>query len=233
MDSTLTLDTATGTELELPLAGAGSRAFAYIIDWHIRAALVFAWVVLWMAPDWSFDFSSIDESQASYLWLIIPPSLLYLLYHPLLELLMQGDSPGKRMVGVRCVDLQGDAPTSGAILLRNIMRFVDSLPALYTVGTIAIIVSHRHQRLGDMVAGTLMVVAGQKSEQTLARLERIGNAPLEPQEAELVVDLLDRWKTLSVAKRRSFAESVLGRRSIAAAGNQRQLKKQLEALLSS
>lgn len=228
----LELNTPIGAQVTMSVAGAGSRAYAYIIDWHLRILLVLVWMILWRLPNWSLGFTNLgDDEPINVLWLIIPVSLLYLLYHPVVELLMHGSSPGKRYVGLRCVDAQGNAPTNGAILLRNIMRVVDSLPALYTVGMVSIIFSQSQQRLGDMVADTRVVMASEASEAALERLDRIERSNLAPDEAEFVAELLERWKTLSVSKRQAFAGSVLDRQSIEPASDQRGLKKQLEALL--
>ncbi len=231
MDAKLRLNTAIGTEVMLPLAGAGSRAYAYIIDWHFRVGLVLLWLTVWLSFSWPVDFSTLADDDNNLLWLIIPSSVLYLLYHPILELLMQGDTPGKRWIGLNCVDAQGNAPSNGAILLRNVMRIVDSLPVLYTVGITSIIFSKNQQRLGDMVADTRVVVAMEDSQKALAKLDRIEHATVGPQEAELVIEILDRWKTLTKTKRRELAESLLGRLSITVETNDRALKRQLEVLL--
>ena len=60
--------------------------------------------------------------------IFLPTSLIYLLYHPLVELAMRGRTPGKRMAGVRIVNRQGGTPSSLAILIRNGFRLIDCLP---------------------------------------------------------------------------------------------------------
>lgn len=231
MDTQLKLNTAVGTELALPLAGAGSRAYAYLIDWHIRVGLVLLWLILWFGFSYPADFSELSGNTSQLLWLIIPSSVLYLLYHPILELLMQGNSPGKRWIGLLCVDAQGNAPSNGAVLLRNIMRIVDALPAFYTVGTTSIIMSKNQQRLGDMVADTRVVVAKQEGHKALARLDQIEGATVGPKEAELVIQLLERWDALAKPKRKELATVILSRASIDTKSNDRAIRRQLQELL--
>lgn len=229
--SELQLQTGTGVDLSLPLAGAGSRAYAYLIDWHIRVGVVLVWVLCWLLFSWPFEVDGLLDDRNTVLWLIIAPSTFYLLYHPVLELLLRGDSPGKRWVGLHCVDAAGNPPGSGAILLRNVLRIVDSLPAFYTVGLIAVIVNNERQRLGDMVAGTRVVLAATDSARALEHLSRIDGADLAPPEAELVAELLTRWRTLNKARRQQLATTLLQRVGIEPEQRDAHLRRQLEGLL--
>jgi len=90
-------------------------------------------------------------------WLI----LLGVSYFSLLEALF-GMTWGKLIAGIRVVDKDGGRPTVGAVLVRNIIRLADAWPLLYSIGVVGIIAamtSPRRQRLGDRVAGTLVVRA--------------------------------------------------------------------------
>lgn len=68
-----------------------------------------------------------------------------------------GRTPGRRVAGLRLVDTDGGTVGFLPAVVRNILRIVDFLPSFYTVGVIAIFVSDRNQRLGDLAAGTLVV----------------------------------------------------------------------------
>ena len=71
-----------------------------------------------------------------------------------------GATVGKRVLGLRVIAADGTAPSSGAIIIRNIVRFVDWLPGLYIIGAIAVFAGGQpRRRLGDRAAKTL-VVAG-------------------------------------------------------------------------
>lgn len=114
-DNTFAVGTATGTAIDRVLAGAGSRSYAYIVDWHIRILLVLIWFLAWIvAVEWANPFESLDSADREHLlWLFAPPGLLYGLYHPVVELFMRGDSPGKRLAGINVVDKEGLPPRPG------------------------------------------------------------------------------------------------------------------------
>ena len=84
--------------------------------------------------------------------------LIWIGYYTLFETLF-GASPGKALRGLRVVDLQGQPATFGRILLRNLIRPIDALPFAYLLGGALVLFTRDHQRLGDRVAGTLVVRA--------------------------------------------------------------------------
>lgn len=229
----LTLATGTGVDLALPLAGAGSRAYAYLIDWHYRVAFVIVWFAgLWLISTYMLDPQSTElKEDQTRVWALAIPTLVYILYHPVLELILRGSSPGKRAAGLRCVTLEGQTPGSGAILLRNILRLADSLPLFYLAGFMAILSSRTQQRLGDMVAGTCIIVDAPASAQTLEQLRRIEHASLPATEAEMVAELLERWSTLSKDRRRQLATTLLIRNGITADAADKRLRAQLAGLM--
>jgi uncharacterized RDD family membrane protein YckC len=67
-----------------------------------------------------------------------------------------GATLGKRMVGIRVVDEDGDSVTLGASIIRNLLRLVDAL-FFYLVGFLFAVISSRGQRLGDRAAHTIVV----------------------------------------------------------------------------
>jgi uncharacterized RDD family membrane protein YckC len=78
-------------------------------------------------------------------------------YFMIFEWVMSGQTPGKRILGIRVVKQGGYALSILDTLLRNLMRFVDFLPMFYGVGLVSLLATSRSQRLGDLVAGTLVV----------------------------------------------------------------------------
>ncbi|MEM7000097.1 MAG: RDD family protein [Pseudomonadota bacterium] len=236
--SDLALATATGVGINLEFAAAGSRAYAFIIDWHIRILLGLLWILAWLGIMRDFNVEGAFEGTSNLLWGFLAPSLIYMLYHPVLEVLMRGNSPGKKYAGVAVVDVAGNEPSTGAVLLRNIMRLIDSLPGFYLVGLTATIVTKEHIRLGDMVAGTRLVVARGSDEDALAQLQRIRGASIDPDQAELVYDLLERWSVLTADKRQSYARTILTKVGIEPSTEtgrraDRALREQLQGLLGS
>lgn len=209
----LVVDSATGVDVSLPIAGPGARAFAFVIDWHIRFVLLLAWY-LTAALLYNGRLSIGAPLEPDTLWfaaVVIPPAAIFLLYHPVLEIAMHGRTPGKRMAGVRLVTREGNAPSLGALVTRNVFRLIDSFPVLYSVGLIATMLTRDHVRVGDLAAGTLLVY--DRTEAPLFPGSRA--AQLDASSAEVISELLQRWDALDPAARRKLAEKVLTRHSTA------------------
>jgi uncharacterized RDD family membrane protein YckC len=209
----VTLQSITGVDVELRIAGIGSRSYAFVIDWHIRLILAFAWWVvgtLLMLGKLTLLAEGKSPGSGYFLWVVLPASAIYLFYHPVLEILMRGSTPGKRMAGVRIVTRTGDIPGAGALLIRNVFRLVDSLPFVYLVGLLATAFTEQHVRIGDIAAGTLLILDGKEHETSFARLTT-GNSSLDPRVADLIHELLERWAALDEQTRGQLARSLLAR----------------------
>lgn len=141
-------------DLQLPIAGLGGRSYAFLLDWHIRAVAGIAW---YAATTWVLKRDFIPtEADSIYWWAILAPSLaIYLVYHAGFEILT-GTTPGKRLASVCIVDRFGQAPGIGALVVRNVLRPVDSL-VFYAVGLTSVLLTRQAVRIGDLVAGTLLV----------------------------------------------------------------------------
>jgi hypothetical protein len=138
--------------------------------------------------------------------------LIYFLYHPVVELVMGGQTPGKRIAGVRVVTRNGQPPSVAAILIRNVFRLIDSLPAFYTVGLLSTIVTRDSVRIGDLAAGTVLVYLPGDSRKASQRQAMLATQTrLAPDEAELVGDVLERWPQLDPETRRGLARRLLAR----------------------
>jgi uncharacterized RDD family membrane protein YckC len=208
----LIVTSATGVNVELALAGPGSRAYAFIIDWHIRLLLA----VGWFAGGYyllAHTLKSGARSQPTTMLVVtLPAMLIYFLYHPILELVMRGRTPGKRMAGVRIVNRQGGTPSTLAVLIRNAMRLIDCLPALYCVGLCTTIFNAQRLRFGDLAAGTLLVHDGDTEAKALAQLGALSlNPALDAGILALGNDLLLRWKDLQPETRRRLTRELLSR----------------------
>lgn len=209
----VTLQSITGVDIELRIAGIGSRSYAFVIDWHIRLILAFAWWAIGtLMALGSLAFLAGGKSPGSgyFLWVVLPASVIYLFYHPVLEILMRGSTPGKRMAGVRIVTRTGDIPGAGALLIRNVFRLIDSLPFVYLIGLIATAVTAQHVRIGDIAAGTLLILDGKEHDVSFARLTP-ANSSLDPRAADLIHELLERWTELDENTRGQLGRSLLAR----------------------
>ena len=99
-----------------------------------------------------------DDETLWYLAGALPATAIYFLYHLILEPLMAGRTPGKRLAGLRVLTPEGLVPTTGALITRNVFRIVDSMPLFYVVGLLFVFFGRQHLRLGDLAAGTVLAI---------------------------------------------------------------------------
>lgn len=95
-------------------------------------------------------YTSTTQVDGIWLWLAA------IVYFSVLEGLF-GQTAGKAVVGIRVTDLNGGRPSWAAIIVRNFLRIIDSFPGIYLLGALAVRFSPLHQRIGDRVAGTIVV----------------------------------------------------------------------------
>lgn len=212
---TVTLQSITGVDVELRIAGPGSRSYAFVIDWHIRLLLALAWLLAGLLlstgrlllPD-----GGMPRGSGFYFTVVAPAALIYFLYHPVLEIAMHGRTPGKRIAGLRLVSRTGDIPSPGALLVRNVFRILDSMPFVYLVGLVCVVFTEQHVRIGDLAADTLLVWDTEQSDKSFGSLSAAaGPGGLSPQTADLTQELLDRWNALDSATRSNLARSLIAR----------------------
>jgi uncharacterized RDD family membrane protein YckC len=207
-DERLSVQSVTGVDLTLNIAGPGTRSYAFVIDWHIRLLLAGAWLLLaTVALQVKITWREHDGLLS-----VLPAAIIYFLYHPIVEVVTRGYTPGKRMAGVRILGRDGGQPSTTALLLRNVFRLIDSLPATYLVGLTTCFLTRQRIRLGDMAAGTLLVLDNAAAEASLLRIERLAaNSKLSLDALELVDQVLERWGSLEAANRAQIARSLLSR----------------------
>lgn len=206
----ITFQTVTGVDVELTIAGPGSRSYAFVIDLHIRVLVALAWLLVGHLVYFG-GLRMTENPGAGYaLWVWLPTVLIYFFYHPVLEIAMRGRTPGKRIAGVRLVTREGDIPSVGPLLLRNVFRLLDSLPVCYLVGLIAVVLTEHHVRIGDLAAGTLLVMDHDSSASSFASTTA-SQGGLTPQAADLIQELLDRWPALDEHNRGTIARALLAR----------------------
>ena len=235
----LQLQSTDATEVSLSIAGVGSRSYAFLIDWHIRLLLAVAWLagsgwLLSLLSDINIFRAMFDEAYSAtwtfILLVTLPAGLIYFLYHPILEMRQAGRTPGKRLAGVRIVTLEGHTPSAGALLIRNVFRLIDCLPMFYVIGMVVAMMTHRHVRIGDLAAGTVIVYENRGNKRAF---ELLGKTPAELERQELVTELLARWRSLKPDIRTSLAKKLLGDSDLPAPGvpNDRDVERDLHARL--
>lgn len=149
----ISIATPEGVDLELTLAGVGSRCVARLIDQVLQTSVIIAVLLL---ADLAGRGGGGGAGVAAA-GLVVVLFLVQFGYDVLFETLASGRSPGKRWTGLRVVRVDGAPVGFVTSAVRNLLRVVDFLPGVYGVAIVAVLVSSRNQRLGDMAAATLVV----------------------------------------------------------------------------
>jgi uncharacterized RDD family membrane protein YckC len=151
----LEVETPDHIVLRYDLAGGGNRGFAALVDF-IVASLVFVGALYLF----SLFTNVAGPAGGPFFGLVVLLTFtLAWSYFVLLEWLWQGQTVGKRLYGLRVIRDDGAPAGFVAVLIRNLIRIVDFLPAFYGLGLLMIIFTSRSQRLGDLAAGTYVVRA--------------------------------------------------------------------------
>lgn len=145
-----TLRTPEGVGFEVTIAGLGSRAFGALIDAVVQTILV---VIVSSASQGSFQEGGFGSAIV-----VVLVFVLIFCYFFICETLFRGRTLGKRMTGLRVMNDQGAPASARQIMVRNLVRIVDFLPFFYIVGIVGILTSNRSQRIGDLAAGTIVIV---------------------------------------------------------------------------
>jgi uncharacterized RDD family membrane protein YckC len=106
------------------------------------------------------DWFGADLGIATFIGIAVAGLLIFAVtwgYFIFFELAWNGQTPGKRMAGIRVLTDRGEPVTLVHALVRNVLRLVDILPSAYMIGAICILTTRRAQRLGDLAAGTVVV----------------------------------------------------------------------------
>jgi uncharacterized RDD family membrane protein YckC len=149
LDTTLQAETPEGIAILLRPAGAVPRSLAYALDWFIR------FVTFSVAATILGGVKGVGVG----LMLLVYFGLEWL-YPIVFELLPGAATPGKRVLGLQVMMDTGLPITPSAAVTRNLLRVADFMPVAFAFGLLAMLLRHDFKRLGDIVAGTLVVHAG-------------------------------------------------------------------------
>ena len=153
----ITVITPSNIEVEYRLAGAGSRFGAFVIDFSLQvvAIIVFAWITISVSGGF-FPYRGLTGGISGTVLaiLLIGFFVIYFGYFIFFEYMMNGQTIGKRILGLRVIQENGEPANFFQILIRGFLR--SSVDMLY-VGVFIILFSKKHKRLGDMAAGTIVI----------------------------------------------------------------------------
>ena len=215
----LTIDTPEQTALEFAIAGIGSRFLAIALDTVIQAS---GFAVLGLALALLSITLPIKQFGLSGQWVIAMfVLLLFVLYYgyfAIFEMMWNGQTPGKRTVRIRVIKESGRPITASESVARNMMRIVDQLPFFYGIGIASAVLSRQNKRLGDLVAGTIVV-----HERTLQDIKplweaaknagtvKYGSERLSPEDFVLIESFLNRRDALAPDVRYRMAGQIVAR----------------------
>jgi len=213
----LTIETPEQTVLEFPLAGIGSRSLALAIDTLLQIAVLIVLGLIGAIISYAGVLPRLGK-QYVYAILIFIGFLSQFGYFAFFEAIWNGRTPGKRWIHLRVIMDSGRPLGAQGAILRNLMRIVDSLPSIYAVGIITSLISPQNKRIGDYLAGT--VVIQEKSIQADRSMWDATPTPLlatsefpklNAAELQLVEAYLDRRSSLQDEIRRSMARQIADR----------------------
>lgn len=164
----LTISTPEAVDVVLDLAGPGTRISSGAIDLalQIGVGLLGALALYGLSDALGDDWTTVVGSIGFF--------LLIFFYDVAWELLNDGRTPGKGLLGLRVVRDDGRRVDGGSSVLRNLLRLIE-LPLFYAPGIVLVTVTKRHQRIGDMVAGTLVVREPRRASRALGRAVASGD----------------------------------------------------------
>jgi len=153
----LTIDTPEQTSLEFPLAGIGSRFVAMAADTAIQMIAGFVIFFVLALTATALPFGAGRGGVWAVAGMIITFFLIYYGYFAFFEAVWNGQTPGKRYAQLRVMKDDGRPINAQDAIARNLLRIVDQLPFLYGIGILSVFLSKQNKRLGDFVAGTVVV----------------------------------------------------------------------------
>jgi uncharacterized RDD family membrane protein YckC len=221
----LTIETPEQTVLEFEVAGIGSRFLALAYDTLLQILIgILLFVVLAVAG------VALPGAAKSGIWflafIVLAYFVLYFGYFAIFEVLWNGQTPGKKKEGLRVIKDSGRPISPAEAIGRNLMRIVDQLPFLYAIGICTVLLSKQNKRLGDFVAGTIVVheksladakpiweqmsvgPAGQVGQAT-GPATTFGSERLSAEEFALVETFLNRRSSLPADVRFIMAEQIV------------------------
>jgi uncharacterized RDD family membrane protein YckC len=195
-DEYLHIDTPENVAFDYQVAGIGSRFLAALIDTILILLLqALVNVVLFLLLTSMFGNPLLWDTSSAVGWTVALFGLIAFAflwgYYVFFEMKWNGQSPGKRKVGLRVIRTDGMPITLTESLIRNLVRLVDFLPTYYGLGVVTMFINEQARRLGDLAAGTVVIhdrahitLENLDAEAALSRLSRSTPGPARSRPSE-------------------------------------------------
>ncbi|QDU62251.1 RDD family protein [Planctomycetes bacterium Pan216] len=211
LDTTIRIVTPENIAFRYRLAGPCRRGPAWMIDLVIQFLLI---VGLNMAIGWLF------QTRASGGIILVLVFVVIWSYGALFEIIMNGQTPGKRLLRLRVVSTAGLPINGQQAVLRNLLRYADFFPWLFFFpALVCFLVTRRFQRLGDLAADTMVIVDERHQLSQVRQVDHPGlpavmdliptSYQAEPRFSKAVAGYIGRRSVLAPARRRELASLVV------------------------
>ena len=218
----LIIETPEQTSIEFPLAGIGSRFLAVLIDSLIQSGVAIVLILIFVGLSRGFGAAGTGQSSAADVWvaafIIFGFFLLMYGYFMLFEAIWNGQTPGKRLTHIRVIKDSGQPINPIDAVGRNLLRIIDQLPLAYGFGVLCAWISPQSKRLGDYVAGTVVVhekaietVPAHWSAPEQTATHQYSSNRLTPEEFALEEMFLSRRDSLDAGVRYDMAAGIVHR----------------------
>lgn len=223
MNEQLSVETPEQININFQKAGIGSRFYAALLDTLLLVLLIVAGA--YVNAKFMIELGDILGKWLRAVGSIVIFAIFWG-YYMVFEITTNGQSPGKRVLGLRVIK-DGGYPISFAdSAIRNLVRIVDFLPFGYGAGLLVMLLNKNWQRLGDLAAGTLVVKTSRKGKElttaaSKVTLPQINTPPQEflyadwiqpdlvtESELDMVREYLSRRPTLSAVRRTELARTI-------------------------
>ena len=206
LEEYLNVDTPENVKFDYEIAGIGSRFIALLIDTLIILLILGLLAILIGIVVLSADFRETNESILIALAVAFGFAVLWG-YYIFFEIAWNGQTPGKRQIGIRTIRVDGLPAGKLEIVIRNLMRLVDILPSGYGVGIITMFISPKSRRVGDYAAGTIVVY-----DETPIQLDEISAPSWQQSQIEISEPVRSLPVHMLSQKTIMLAESFLARK---------------------
>lgn len=223
MNDHLSVETPEQINLNFQKAGIGSRFYAALIDTSLLLLIVI--IGRYFNEKLIFELQGVFGNWLAAIGGIVVFALFWG-YYMAFEIITNGQSPGKRLLGLRVMKVGGYPISFADSAIRNLVRIVDFLPFCYCIGMTTMLINGNWQRLGDLAAGTLVVKTSRKkltltdagtkevipdiniSPQEFLYVEWIQPDLITDTELSMIREYLSRRSTLSDPRRFELAETI-------------------------